>query len=82
MFETVVEVGIGYVFPDCIIVCALLSCCVLQKVIVVNESDTQISYLPLAHMFEQMMLVSVDADRHPHRHFLSSILTMAEIIRI
>lgn len=40
-------------------VCAPLSCCVLQSILTLNASDTMISFLPLAHIYEQQLQVSV-----------------------
>lgn len=48
-----------FVFLPCLFVCVLLSCCVLQKALALNASDTHISFLPLAHMYEQIMMVSL-----------------------
>ena len=58
MFERVVEVGTGFYFAcACAFVC-FLSRCVLQKALMLNASDTHISFLPFAHIFEQLLLVS------------------------
>ena len=58
MFERVVEVGMGFYFAYAYVFVCVLSHCVLQKALVLNTSDIHISFLPLAHMYEQLMLVS------------------------
>ena len=58
MFERVVEVGTGCYFACTWAFVCVLSCCVLQKALVLNASDIHISFLPLAHMYEQLLLVS------------------------
>lgn len=57
MFERVVEVGLVLFSCACVFVCVLLSCFVLQKTLALNASDTHISFLPLAHMYEQLLQV-------------------------
>lgn len=71
MFERVVEVGIQFCLT-CLLVCIVLSHCVLQKVLALNASDTHISFLPLAHMYEQLMQVSVTCGLAPSQWTLDS----------